>query len=64
MYQKYLMQYTDDYKRQTYLKLVEAPSGSTWRELQQKFDPYYHYSYLKFYVIGTEIKNDLASITY
>lgn len=51
------MQYTDDYNHQTYLKLVEAQSGSTWRELQQKFDPYFHYSYLKFYTTGNEITN-------
>ena len=44
-------------KGDLYIKLVEAQSGSTWRELQQKFDPYFHYSYLKFYTIGNEITN-------
>lgn len=52
----YLMQYTSDYTHEVHLKIVKAPSGRTWRELQQMFDPEYLHSHVKFYSLGSEIK--------
>ena len=52
---KYLVQYTDDYNRVTRYSALEAPTGSSWRELQIEFDPRYCYSNLRFFPMGDEI---------
>jgi len=38
---KYLVQYTDDYSSSLRYYTVEAPMGSSWRDLQEIFDPRY-----------------------
>lgn len=55
MYNMYVVSYTDDYNGVNYVKLLNYPTGMSWRELQQMFDPHYHYSNLKFYLLGSEI---------
>jgi len=52
---KYLAQYTDDYSSSLRYSTVEAPVGSTWRELQKIIDPRYFYNNLRFYPFGNEV---------
>jgi hypothetical protein len=51
----YVVSYTDDTNGFKYVKILDYPDGMQWRELQQKFDPKYFYSNLKFYLLGCEI---------
>lgn len=55
---QYLVSYKHDGRgnRPICYHVFDAPAGASWRELQQIFDPRYHYNYLKFYSLGTEIK--------
>lgn len=51
------MEYVDehDFSKTVRRKIVDAPSSRTWRQLQQTFDPGYHYDNLRFYEIAKEI---------
>ena len=54
---QYLMIYIDehDYSRTERYKIVIAEPAMTWRQLQQKFDPGYHYDNLQFFILGERV---------
>lgn len=54
----YLMQYEHehDFSRTVRYRVVTVSRELTGRELQQKFDPNYRYNYLKFFILGQELK--------
>jgi len=58
MSQTYLMSYIEehDYTKTVRFKVVSHLANATWRELQEKFDPGYHYDSLKFYYLGGLVK--------
>jgi hypothetical protein len=53
---KYLVTYKQDYNNNLYYDVITCNSTKTWRELQEIFDPNYHYNNLKFYNLGSEIR--------
>lgn len=53
---KYVIEYTDDFTRQKRNCIVEHTVGATWREIQKKFDPNYHWSNVRIFLLGEEIK--------
>ena len=57
MLQKFLVIYNRerDFTKTDYYKVITAPANSTWRNLQEKFDPGYHHDNLRFFFLGGEI---------
>lgn len=56
---KFVCLYWEEYDRQKgekRSKIFEAPKGSTWRFLQNKFDPNYRYDNLEFFELGIKIE--------
>ena len=56
MNQLYVVIFNHDHSTKNEQKVFSAPIGSTWRELQEIFDPTYYYNNLRFFPLGTEIK--------
>ncbi len=54
---KIVVQYQEEhFPRSIRMKIIEVPDDlNTWRQLQQHFDPGYHYDNLKFWNLGSGI---------
>lgn len=55
---KYVVEFETDYGEGVKVyRVFQAKPGLSWRDLQVIFDPTYYYNYLKFFSLGSEIKN-------
>ena len=57
---KYLVTYQRerryDIGQTVYHAIIETEGPRTWRQLQQQFDPAYHYDNLQFYELGNKVE--------